>query len=199
MFWLINKKINFDWRPIFFFTGRNEKGQLGLGNTTRKDVPTVVEALSEFNIVEAACGRNHTLFLTGILAYCFASCPTKGCAILTLNAPISTKVVCFSRLLKCLRSLYSKQCGPRSDCSYRSSLFLVQAVCFYTYFVGNVRQLFAAEDFSRRHFQIHFSLGALRVNLWPHRWSSLQLSMSLDQVSRYKCIIDLYSVFFFHN
>ena len=28
-----------------------------------------------------------------------------------------------------------------------------------------VRQLFAAEDFSRRHFQMHFFLGALRVNL----------------------------------
>ena len=26
--------------------------------------------------------------------------------LLTLNAPIATKVVCFSRLLKCLRSLY---------------------------------------------------------------------------------------------
>ena len=37
---------------------------------------------------------------------------------LTLNAPIATKVVCFSRLLKCLRSLHGKQCGPRSDCSY---------------------------------------------------------------------------------
>ena len=32
--------------------------------------------------------------------------------LLTLNAPIATKVVCFSRLLKCLRSLYGKQCGP---------------------------------------------------------------------------------------
>ena len=41
----------------------------------------------------------------------------------TLNAPIATKVFCFSRLLKCLRSLYGKQCGPRSECSYRSSLF----------------------------------------------------------------------------
>ena len=37
-----------------------------------------------------------------------------------------------SRLLKCLSSLYGKQCGPRSDCSYRSSLFWVHAVCFYT-------------------------------------------------------------------
>ena len=51
---------------------------------------------------------------------------------LTLNAPIETKVVCFSHLLKCIRSLYGKQCGPRSDCSYRSSLFWVHAVCFYT-------------------------------------------------------------------
>ena len=32
---------------------------------------------------------------------------------LTLNAPIATKVVCFSRLLKFLRGLYSKQCGPK--------------------------------------------------------------------------------------
>ena len=51
---------------------------------------------------------------------------------LTLNAPIVTKVVCFYRLLKCLRSLYGKQCGPRSDCSYRSSLFCGHAVCFFT-------------------------------------------------------------------
>ena len=84
---------------------------------------------------------------------------------LTLNAPIATKVVCFSRLLKCLRSLYGKQCGPRSDCSYRSSLFWVQAVCFYTLFASNARQLFAADDFNRRHFQMHFFLGALRVKL----------------------------------
>ena len=33
---------------------------------------------------------------------------------LTLNTPIATKVVCFSRLLKCLRSLNCKQCEPRS-------------------------------------------------------------------------------------
>ena len=33
--------------------------------------------------------------------------------LLALNAPIATKVVCFSHLLKCLRSLYGKQCGPR--------------------------------------------------------------------------------------
>ena len=49
----------------------------------------------------------------------------------------------------------------------RSSLFLVHAVCFYT-FVSNVRQLFAADNFSRRHFQMRFFLGPLRVTeFWP--------------------------------
>ena len=83
---------------------------------------------------------------------------------LRVNAPIATKVVCFSRLLKYLRSLYGEQCGPRSDCSYRSSLFWVHAVCFYTLFVSNVRQLFAADNFSRRRFQMGFFLDPLRVN-----------------------------------
>ena len=42
--------------------------------------------------------------------------------VFTLNAPITTKIVCFSRLLKCLRSLYDKQCRPRSDCSLFASI-----------------------------------------------------------------------------
>ena len=54
----------------------------------------------------------------------------SSCRNITLNASIATKVVCFSHLLKCLRSLYGKPCGPRSDCSYSSSLFWVHAVCF---------------------------------------------------------------------
>ncbi|GFN75829.1 protein rcc2-like [Plakobranchus ocellatus] len=45
--------------------GRNEKGQLGLGNTERKDIPQLVETFEGQNIVDAACGRRHTLFLTG--------------------------------------------------------------------------------------------------------------------------------------
>ena len=53
------------------------------------------------------------------------------------------------------------QTAPIADCSY---LFCVHPVCFYTDFVSNVRQLFAAE-FSRRRFQKHFFLGALRVKL----------------------------------
>ena len=72
---------------------------------------------------------------------------------LTINAPITTKVVCFSRLLICLRSIYGKQCGPRSDCSYRSSLFWVHAVCFYSYssvMLGNyLQQTTSADDIFR--------------------------------------------------
>ena len=45
----------------------------------------------------------------------------------------------------------------------RSSLFWVHAVCFYTKFVSNVRQLFAADDFSRRHFQMYFFTWRFRV------------------------------------
>ena len=40
----------------------------------------------------------------------------------------------------------------------------VHADCFYTLFVSNARQLFAADDFSRRNFQMHFFLGTLRAN-----------------------------------
>ena len=79
---------------------------------------------------------------------------------LTLKAPIATKVTCFSRLPKCLRSLCDKQCGPRSDCSYMNSLIWVHPVASILKFVSNVRQLFAADDFSRRHFSDTFFLGA---------------------------------------
>ena len=45
----------------------------------------------------------------------------------------------------------------------------VGAVCsgstlFASILISKVRQLFAADDFSRRHFQMHFFLGALRAN-----------------------------------
>ena len=40
----------------------------------------------------------------------------------------------------------------------------------------NVRQLFAADDFSRRHFQMHFFLGALSVNTPINATSTCNLS-----------------------
>ena len=77
--------------------------------------------------------------------------------ILTLNAPIATKVVCFFRLLKCLRSLFGKQCGPRSDCS--STLFT--SVLNLSVMLGNyLQQTTSAGDI----FRCIFFLGALRVN-----------------------------------
>ena len=47
--------------------------------------------------------------------------------------------------------------------SYRSSLVWVHPVCSLLKFFSNVRQLFATDDFSRRHFSDAFFLGALRV------------------------------------
>ncbi|XP_066480523.1 protein RCC2-like [Tiliqua scincoides] len=44
--------------------GRNDKGQLGHGDTKRVDAPKPVEVLSSETVVLAACGRNHTLVLT---------------------------------------------------------------------------------------------------------------------------------------
>ena len=58
--------------PFYVFPlGRNEKGQLGHGDTLRRDVPTLIECLKDVNIVDAACGRNHTLILSGRLAYIY--------------------------------------------------------------------------------------------------------------------------------
>lgn len=44
--------------------GRNDTGQLGHGDTVRRDIPTLIDSLTDFNIVKAACGKGHTLFLT---------------------------------------------------------------------------------------------------------------------------------------
>lgn len=44
--------------------GRNDKGQLGHGDLVTRPSPTVVKALEGYKIVNAACGKGHTLFLT---------------------------------------------------------------------------------------------------------------------------------------
>ena len=80
---------------------------------------------------------------------------------LTLKAPSATKVVCFSRLLKCLRSLYGKQCGPRLDCSWAvwSGSTLFASILNSSVLLGNyLQQTTSADDISRYIF-----LGALRV------------------------------------
>ena len=44
--------------------GRNEKGQLGLGDLRDRKCPTLVTALDGYRIVAARVGRGHSLFLT---------------------------------------------------------------------------------------------------------------------------------------
>lgn len=44
--------------------GRNPHGQLGLDNTTSASKPMLVPGLEKMNVISAACGRHHTLFLT---------------------------------------------------------------------------------------------------------------------------------------
>ena len=58
---------------------------------------------------------------------------------LTLNVPIATKVVCFSRLLKCLRSLNGKQCGPRSG-AVCSGPTLLASILNLSVMLGNYLQ-----------------------------------------------------------
>lgn len=50
----------------FKLKGRNEKGQLGVKDLLRRDIPTPIEGLPDHAIVNAATGRGHTLLLTGM-------------------------------------------------------------------------------------------------------------------------------------
>ncbi|KAL5214578.1 hypothetical protein ABZP36_003730 [Zizania latifolia] len=44
--------------------GRNEKGQLGHGDTLQRNLPTVVSGLSKYKVIKASVGRNHTVVVT---------------------------------------------------------------------------------------------------------------------------------------
>ncbi|CAD7086110.1 unnamed protein product [Hermetia illucens] len=54
--------INMDRKAMTF--GRNQFGQLGQPELRVYEKPTLVPALENMNIIQAACGRNHSLFLT---------------------------------------------------------------------------------------------------------------------------------------
>ena len=45
--------------------GRNEKGQLGIGDAKDRKCPTLLKELTGHKVVSIATGRNHSLFLTG--------------------------------------------------------------------------------------------------------------------------------------
>ena len=63
-----------------------------------------------------------------------------------------------SRLLKFLRSLYGKQCGPRSDCSYSGSMQFASILNSLVMLGNYLQQTTSADDI----FSCIF-LGALRV------------------------------------
>merc|ERR1711997_1088181 len=44
--------------------GRNEKGQLGIGDAKDRKCPTLVKELTGHKVVSVVTGRNHSLFLT---------------------------------------------------------------------------------------------------------------------------------------
>ncbi|XP_053697437.1 protein RCC2 homolog [Sabethes cyaneus] len=62
--------ITTDMKALAF--GRNQFGQLGQADLKTIEKPTQVTGLECFNVIQAACGRNHTLFLTdaGIVYAC---------------------------------------------------------------------------------------------------------------------------------
>ena len=78
---------------------------------------------------------------------------------LALNAPIS-KFCFLSHLLKCLRSLYGKQCGPRAVCSGSR---LLASIINLSVMLGNYLQQATSAD---NIFRCIFFLGALRVNVF---------------------------------
>ena len=72
---------------------------------------------------------------------------------------MATKVVCLFLSAEIYMYMYKKPIG--AVCS-ESTLF-----ASILKFLSNARQLFAADDFNRRHFQMHLFLGALKVNSLP--------------------------------
>ncbi|XP_058454616.1 protein RCC2 homolog [Malaya genurostris] len=54
--------INMERKVLTF--GRNSFGQLGQDELKTYETPTLVDGLEDLNIIQAACGKNHTLFLT---------------------------------------------------------------------------------------------------------------------------------------
>lgn len=106
--------------------GRNNCGQLGIDNTTTKDFPTLVQGLEDMNIIGAACGRNHTLFLTDTgTVYACGDNKLGQCGIgssapsvpvptrINYRGPPIIKVGCggeFSIILDCKGGLHSFGC-----------------------------------------------------------------------------------------
>ncbi|XP_057553774.1 protein RCC2 isoform X5 [Hippopotamus amphibius kiboko] len=116
--------------------GRNEKGQLGHGDTKRVEAPRLIEGLSHEVIVSAACGRNHTLALTetgsvfafgenkmGQLGLGNQTDAVPSPAQIMYNGQPITKMACgaeFSMIMDCKGNLYSFGCPEYGQLGHNS-------------------------------------------------------------------------------
>jgi len=53
-----------DVNGLCYTWGRNEKGQLGHGDLVDRSAPTVLEKMSEDEVISGSCGKNHTVLVT---------------------------------------------------------------------------------------------------------------------------------------
>ncbi|XP_064353200.1 protein RCC2 [Dromaius novaehollandiae] len=116
--------------------GRNEKGQLGHGDSKRVEAPRLVEALGGEAVVLAACGRNHTLALTesgSVFAFGENKMGQLGLGNQTdavpsptqimYNGQPITKLACgaeFSMIMDCKGNLYSFGCPEYGQLGHNS-------------------------------------------------------------------------------
>ncbi|CAH1183142.1 unnamed protein product [Phaedon cochleariae] len=71
--------------------GRNTQGQLGLDHTDTVNVPTLVPAMENMNVIGAACGRHHTLLLTDTgTVYAFGDNRSGQCGVGNLQPQLLT-------------------------------------------------------------------------------------------------------------
>lgn len=123
--------------------GRNEKGQLGTGDTNTRITPTHIKEFDGLDIIGAACGRSHTLFMgsDGVVYACgdnkMGQCGTNQRSLQQILTPTrttftkkATKVVCgaeFSIILDSQGDLFSfghpeyGQLGHNSEEKYFTS------------------------------------------------------------------------------
>ena len=99
--------------------------------------------------------------------------------VLTLNESIATKVVCFFRLLKCLRSLYGKQCGPRSGAVCSGSTSFASLLN-----LSVILAIICSRRLQQTTFSDAFFLGALRVKVYTTVTISHILSCAKHGFSR---------------
>lgn len=80
--------INMDRKALTL--GRNNFAQLGQPELKAYEKPTLVPGLEGFNVIDAACGRNHTLFLTDTgLVYSCGDNKSGQCGVGTSTAMIT--------------------------------------------------------------------------------------------------------------